>query len=161
MKTLLIPTDFNASALDIIPGLCASQQKCELNIVFVHLFKLSDSISDLLMLSRRSREFEHVGEDFLLRCRELQQQYPQIRSFRIEFFYGSTLSMFRNFLESQEINCILHPELCSWKQLNTASIDPSGLISKCGIETLTLLPKPETRRPQSLPLLEEESLMAV
>src|SRR3954463_5437544 len=125
MKTILIPTDFNASSLSFIPELCAGAQDAELQLVFVHLFRLSDSITDLLMLSRRSREFEHVGEDFLLRCRELQQQNPKISAFRIEFFYGSTLSMFRNFLEAQEISCILHPDLCSWKKLNAASIDPS------------------------------------
>ncbi|MES2458339.1 MAG: hypothetical protein V4594_22465 [Bacteroidota bacterium] len=161
MKTILIPTDFNASALNCIPQLCASMKDRELTLVFVHLFRLSDSITDLLMLSRRSREFEYVGDDFHKKCIALRNEIPEIKTLKIEFFYGSTLSMFRNFLEAQEVDGILHPELCSCQKLNPASIDPSSLVFKCGLPVLTVLQKQENPRPQPIPVQEEESLMAV
>jgi len=161
MKTILIPTDFNASALNCIPQLCASMKEPELTLVFVHLFRLSDSITDLLMLSRRSREFEYVGDDFHRKCLELKKQLPEIKTLRIEFFYGTTLSMFRNFLEAQEVDGILHPELCSCQKLNQASIDPSSLVFKCGLPVVAVLQKKENTRPQPIRAQEEESLMAV
>ncbi|WP_316791296.1 hypothetical protein [Pedobacter frigoris] len=161
MKTILIPTDFNASALNCIPEVCAAMNEKEINIIFVHLFRLSDSITDLLMLSRRSREFEHVSDDFHERCSELKKQHPVVKSIKIEFFYGSTLSMFRNFLEANAVDCILHPEFCSYGKLNKASVDPSSLVIKSGLPTVTVLKKSEARLVKQFAALEEESLMAV
>ncbi|MEJ2884544.1 hypothetical protein [Pedobacter sp. GR22-6] len=161
MKTILIPTDFNASALNCIPELCTSMNEKELNIIFVHLFRLSDSITDLLMLSRRSREFEQVSDDFHSQCFELKKQYPMIKSIRIEFFYGSTLSMFKNFLEANDVDCILHPDFCTCEKLNKMSIDPSSLVAKSGLPTVTILKTQKEVRPQPAPALEEERLMAV
>lgn len=161
MKTILIPTDFNASALNCIPDLCASMNEKELNIIFVHLFRLSDSITDLLMLSRRSREFEHISDDFHTQCAELKRSFPMIKSIRIEFFYGSTLSMFKNFLEANDVDCILHPDFCVCEKLNKSSIDPSSLVVKSGLPTVTILKKHAETRPQPVPVLEEEGLLAV
>ncbi len=161
MKTILIPTDFNASALNCIPELCASMKEKDLKIIFVHLFRLSDSISDLLMLSRRSREFEHISDDFHEGCQRLKKDFPEIKSIRIEFFYGSTLSMFKNFLEANDVDCILHPEFCICEKLNKTSVDPSALVAKSGLPTVTILKKQKEVSPQSAPVLEEESLMAV
>ncbi|ACU05862.1 MULTISPECIES: hypothetical protein [Pedobacter] len=161
MKTILIPTDFNASTLKCIPQVCSNMKGTPVNIVFVHLFRLSDSITDLLMLSRRSREFEYVSADFHKGCHELKRQLPEIKSFSIEFFYGTTLSMFRNFLEANEVDYILHPDFCSCEKLNKTSIDPSALIAKCGLPVLTLLKKCEDSFAQSVQVQEEESLMVV
>lgn len=161
MKTILIPTDFNVSALNCIPDLCKSMEKTEFNIIFVHLFRLSDSITDLLMLSRRSREFEYISDEFQEGCQDLKNAFQVIKSIRIEFFYGSTLSMFKNFLEANEVDCILHPAFCSWEKLNKASIDPQNLFSKSGLPTVTILKKQEELRHQATPALEEERLLAV
>ena len=161
MKTILVPTDFNASALNCIPQLCSNMKGTPINIIFVHLFRLSDSITDLLMLSRRSREFEYVSADFHKGCNELKQQWPEIKSFSIDFFYGTTLGMFRNFLEANEVDCILHPDFCSCQKLNKMSIDPSALIARCGLPVLTLLKKYEAPLPQPVQVQEEENLLAV
>ena len=161
MKTILIPTDFNASALNCIPELCASMKEKDLKIIFVHLFRLSDSITDLLMLSRRSREFEHISDDFHDGCQKLKATFPEIKSIRIEFFYGSTLSMFKNFLEANDVDCILHPDFCTCEKLNKTSVDPASLVAKSGLPTVTILKKTEEARRPLVPVLQEESLMAV
>lgn len=160
MKTVLIPTDFNAAAFNFIPGLCATMGEKELNIIFVHLFRLSDSITDLLMLSRRSKEFEHIDEGFHRGCRELKSNFSVIRSVKIEFFYGSTLGMFKNFLEANQVDAILHPDFCSCGKLNKNSIDPSGLVAKSGLPTVTITKKFEKPVLKPVPALEEE-LMTV
>jgi hypothetical protein len=161
MKTILIPTDFNPSALNCIPDLCKSIGEKELNIIFVHLFRLSDSITDLLMLSRRSREFEYINDEFHKRYQELKAGFPEIKSIRIEFFYGSTLNMFKNFLEANAVDCILHPDFCSCEKLNKASIDPRILVSKSGLPTFSILKKQEELEHDPTRALEEERLMAV
>lgn len=140
MHTILIPTDFRLQALDCISSLCEQNEGKELHLVFMHMFKLSDSIGDLLMLSRRNKEFEHVSDEFYQKCEELKASYPQIKSLKIDFFYGSTLSMFRNYIEGHDINQVLDPENCSISNLNKSSIDPVMLIRKCGLSILRLNP---------------------
>ncbi|PST82554.1 hypothetical protein C7T94_07740 [Pedobacter yulinensis] len=142
MQTVLIPTDFNKAALDCIPNICHQFPAQRLRFVFVHLFKLSDSISDLLMLSRRSREYDYVSDNFHEELIALQQQFLQIDSVRIEFFYGNTMSMFRDFLETQQITHVLDPSCCRMSRLNRSSIDPAPLLARCGLPLVSLVDMP-------------------
>lgn len=142
MQTILIPTDFSASTFDCMPPLCAQNHSEELTLVFVHLFKLSDSIGDLLMLSRRSREYEYVGDAFYQQCEALKVQYPNIKSIKIEFFYGSTVVLFKEFLEFHEITGILHTSNCSWSSINSASINPNVLAHKLGLPDVLIRRRP-------------------
>lgn len=139
MKTILIPTDFNASALHCIPNLCNQFKDQELNIIYVHLFKLSDDISDLLMLSRRSKEYEYVNDDFYRTAEEFKSKHSQIKSIKIEFLYGSTLAMFRNFLDAHAVNCILNPADCSCGKLSKSSLDPFILSRRSGLPTVSVI----------------------
>jgi len=136
MRHILVPTDFNVSSFDCFPNICRQLDQEELSFVFVHVFKLSDSITDLLMLSRRSREFEQVSEAFYERGRVIRAAYPQIKSIRIEFLYGATLNMFRDFLEVNTIDSVLEPESCILGKINKQSIDPLVLIQKSGLPVL-------------------------
>lgn len=149
MQTILIPTDFSASSLDCMSQLCSQNHSEELTLVFVHMFKLSDSIGDLLMLSRRSREYEYVGEAFYQQCDELRVQFPNIKAIKIEFFYGSTLVLFREFLDFHEVSGVLHPSNCSWSSINGASINPNVLAHKLGLPEVTI-----RRRPAGIPVAE-------
>eukprot|EP01132_Coremiostelium_polycephalum_P016780 gene16780-20149_t len=141
MQTILIPSNFNISALDCIPDLCEQFQNEKLNVIFIHMFKLSDSISELLLLSRRSREFEMVGDDFYKGCSQLKAQYPQIEGIRVEFLYGSTLSMFRNFLDANEVNAVFEPESRFMEKIHKYSIDPTVLVLKSGLPVVRLRKK--------------------
>ncbi|WP_129714029.1 hypothetical protein [Pedobacter sp. SYP-B3415] len=142
MQTVLIPTDFNQAALVCIPNICHQFPGQRLRFVFVHLFKLSESISDLLMLARRNREYDYVSDAFYEELTALQKQFIQIDSMRIDFFYGSTVSMFRNFLETHEVTHILDPSDCRLSMLNKSSIDPGPLMARCGLPLLTLVEMP-------------------
>lgn len=146
MQTILIPTDFSTSSLDAMSPLCSQNHSEELTLVFVHLFKLSDSIGDLLMLSRRSREYEYVGEAFYQQCEELKVQFPNIKAIKIEFFYGSTLVLFKSFLDFHEISGILHSSNCSWSSINAASINPNVLTHKLGLPEVTIRTRPAGMR---------------
>ena len=139
MKTILIPTDFSQSALQCIPALCSQYDTQKVSFVFVHMFKLSDSIGDLLMLSRRSREFEHISDEFYTSCTAYKEQFSNVEAIKIEFFYGSTVSMFKNFLETHDVDCVLNPADCSYEKINKSSIDPETLISKSGLPVLSVI----------------------
>lgn len=139
MKTILIPTDFSQRSLDCIPSLSSQYDTQKVSFVFVHMFKLSDSIGDLLMLSRRSREFENISDEFYNRCTTYKNQLKNIEAIKIEFFYGSTMSMFRNFLENHEVDCVLNPEDCSYNKINKSSIDPLTLIEKSNLPVINVV----------------------
>ncbi|MCD8741474.1 hypothetical protein LT679_12735 [Mucilaginibacter roseus] len=140
MQTILIPTDFNTEALKAVPLVCEQMKGEPLNFIFMHMFKLSDSITDLLMLSRRSREYEQVSDAFYNGCTALKKEYPQIGAIKVEFLYGSTLSMFKAFLEANAVNQVLDLKHCYAGKINKASIDPAILIQKSGLPVLPIKP---------------------
>ncbi|RFZ85948.1 hypothetical protein DYU05_10290 [Mucilaginibacter terrenus] len=138
MKTILIPTDYQPDALKCIQGITNQVRGEGINLVFVHMFKLSDSENDLLMLSRRSREYERVSDEFYKQLRDIRAQNPQIYNVKLEFLYGSTLGMFRNFLDANEVDMILESESCSFGAIHKSSINPDVLVQKSGLPVLKL-----------------------
>lgn len=140
MKSILIPTDFKPEALNCIPDLCRQSKGENLQLVFVHLFKISDSISDLLMLNRRNREYEYISDEFYQRCENIKATFLQIKHIKIDFFYGSTIAMFRNYLEGHKIDQILDPVICAVQPLNKQSIDTQNLIQKSRLKILYIEP---------------------
>lgn len=138
MQTILIPTDFQIKSINTITAISEDFEGKDITILFTHMFKLSDSISDLLMLSKRVKEYDYVGEDFYRGCHELKQNYPNVKSIRIEFFYGGTLAAFKNFLETNQVDFILDPLACQCASLNKSSIDPAVLINRANLPILQL-----------------------
>jgi len=137
MKTLLIPTDFNLTSLNCIPGLVQGYAPEKVNIILVHMMKVTDNISELLMLSRRSSEYRHISEDFYKACSKLKQQYAgSINNIRLEFFYGSTVAVFKNFLEANEVTAIVMLENYHYRMLNNNSTDPTLLANRSGYELI-------------------------
>ncbi|MDR6941204.1 hypothetical protein [Mucilaginibacter pocheonensis] len=132
MKTLLVPTDFTYQSLQSIPTIAQQYYPQKLNIVLVHMLKITDSISELLMLSRRSAEYRHIPDNFYIRCRELEKDYSHlINKISIDFFYGSTLAVFNNYLDGHQIDGIVTPH-DNYQLLFKNSIDPQILITRCG-----------------------------
>jgi len=138
MKTLLIPTDFTQQSIQSIPALVHQYYPQKVNIVLVHMLKITDSLSELLMLSRRSVEYRHIPDNFYKRCTELETTHSHvINHIAITFFYGSTIAVFNNFLDANEVDAIVKPHN-NYQLLFKNSIAPEILISKCGIEVIAL-----------------------
>jgi hypothetical protein len=138
MQTILIPTDFQLKSINTIAAISKRFEGEDIAIIFTHMFKLSDSISDLLMLSRRVKEYQYVGEDFYRECHELKLRHPQVKSISIDFFYGGTLAAFKNFLEIHQVNYILDPLASHCAPLNRSSIDPAVLINRANLPILEM-----------------------
>lgn len=139
MKTtnILIPTDFSVASLNAVNVLLEKADQ-RFNIVLVHFLQLSDSISELLMLNRRSREYQYITPEFEEKLNVLRQNYPgQITSIGTEFFYGNTVAVLKNYLEAKEIDMIVILKGHSYAKLTKNSIDPSLLIQRSGCKTIT------------------------
>jgi len=139
MKTILVPTDFNIESTKIIDALLQNLPGTQLNIIFLHAFKLSDSITDMLMLSRRSRDYDNISDDFYNILNQYKENYPlQIGAIGIEYFYGSTVAAFKNFIENFEVEHIAYPVDYNFKSINKYSIDPKILIERSGRKIMYL-----------------------
>lgn len=147
MKNILIPTDFSVESLSWTKSLLNQFKQERLNIVLIHVFLISDSILDLMLLSRRSKEYEYVSNEFWQACKHVEQRYhPQINSIQVKCFYGSTVAVFKNYLAANRIDLIVCPDDYRFKKLGKASFDPYQLIKKCGLEVVSLhVGKPEKR----------------
>ena len=139
MKTVLVPTDFNIESIKIIDSLVVTNKPEEIRIIFIHAFKLSDSITDMLMLSRRSRDYENVSDEFYTQVELYKQKYPNhINFIGIDYFYGSSVAAFKNFIEAKDATCIAFPKEYNFTPINKFSIDPATLTRRCGCEVLEL-----------------------
>jgi len=139
MKTVLVPTDFKLDSIKIIDALIQHQKNESLNIIFVHAFKLSDSITDMLMLSRRSRDYENVSDEFYQLINQAKTKYPtQINTIGIEYFYGSTVAAFKNFIEAFDVECIAYLKEYNFTPINKYSIDPKILTKRAGCAVIQL-----------------------
>lgn len=91
------------------------------------------------MLSRRSRDYENVSDEFYQKLNDYKKRYPnQVKNIGIEYFYGSTVSAFKNFIEAFEVDCIAYPKDYDFKALNKYSIDPKYLTERSGCEVVYL-----------------------
>ncbi|WP_316821576.1 hypothetical protein [Pedobacter gandavensis] len=139
MKTVLVPTDFNVESLKIIDSLVLTNKPEMLNIIFMHAFKLSDSITDMLMLSRRSRDYEMLSDEFCEKMNTYRAKYPKdIQMMRVEYFYGSTVAAFRNFIDGMNADGIAYPKGYDFNPIHKSSIDPRLLTKRCGAEVIEL-----------------------
>ena len=139
MKTVLVPTDFKLGSINIIDALIQQQPKETFNIIFVHAFKLSDSITDMLMLSRRSRDYENVSDEFYLKLNQAKAKYSDcINMIGIEYFYGSTVVAFKNFIEAFDVNAIAYLTGYDFTPINKYSIDPKLLTERSGCAVIEL-----------------------
>jgi hypothetical protein len=159
MQTLLIPTDFNTKSVDCIPELTQRYYPEKVNILLVHMMKITDCAQELQILSRRSAEYQHISEEFYTTCTTLKHKYAdRINDIRVDFFYGSTVASFKNFLEVNEVDSIIMLENYIYNQLNKDSIQPGILVSRSGVEVINVscnkAARPDVAKANSM-LMEE------
>jgi hypothetical protein len=143
MKTILIPTDFDEVSVLRTHDLLKSLKNESVKIIFFHAYKITDSISDLLMLSRRTAEYGQIPESFHKACYNLQKLFKnRIALMSIEYFYGSTMAAFRNFAEAHNVSHIHYPEAYQYQKISKYSIDPLTFLDRSGIPVLAVADEP-------------------
>lgn len=134
MRTILIPTDFNAHSVARTAVILGNFNNEKIRILFFHAYKLTDSISDLLMLRRRTTEYGQIPNAFHDACYQFRADHAEhIYTIGIEYFYGSTMAAFRNFLEANEVDAIFYPEDYNFLKITKYSIDPALFLKKSGL----------------------------
>lgn len=133
MKTVLIPTDFKPASLKVIDALLFNRPGERFNIVLFHAFKISDSITDLLMLNRRSKDYDQISDEFYFLLEDYQQRYRQLSGkISISYYYGTTVASFRNFAENLDTDFIAFAPDYPFQVINKRSFEPTRLIQRSG-----------------------------
>ena len=162
MKTqnILIPTDFSLESLNAVTGLLQKRPDQKFNISLVHFMQLSDSITELLMLARRNREYQYISAEFETAMHRIRKHNPeQVALIHTEFFYGSTVALFKNYLEAKDVDMIVTLQGHTYAKLNQNSIDPTLLLLRSGCTLFNLssaLIQPVTKAVVEQPELELE-----
>mgnify|MGYP006137000867 FL=1 len=102
--SILIPTDFSIASLNLLKQALNDNREAKRNFILVFDCNLSDSITDLLFLSKATLITSCSNETFNEGLEILKNRYADvIDSIRIEPFYGFTKAAFRNFLSANQI----------------------------------------------------------
>jgi hypothetical protein len=132
MKTIVIPSDFSLESVHVAEAIVRNERN-EVQIIFTHLFHVADDIQDLLFSNYRKKEYEFVSSEFNRQIAILKSMHPNLVRIKTEFFYGSKLAGFKNFLDYNEADEIAYSGSYGIPKLSKSSIDALPVIKKCGI----------------------------
>ena len=91
------------------------------------------------MLSRRSRDYENISDEFYQQLNQVKAKYAnQIGAIGLEYFYGSTVAAFKNFIEAFDVDCIAYLDGYNFTPINKYSIDPKVLTGRAGCPVIEL-----------------------
>lgn len=133
MKTIIIPSDFSIDSIQVAETVVRNAKE-EVKILFIHLFHVADDIQDLLFSNYRKKEYEFVSDEFRHECDMLKNVYAgKLKSVNIEFFYGSKLAVFKNFLDYNKADFIAYSKSYGIPKLSKSSIDALPVVLKSGL----------------------------
>ena len=133
MKTIIIPSDFSIESIQVAETIVRNAKE-EVRILFIHMFHVADDIQDLLFSNYRKKEYEFVSDEFRHECDMLKNVYTgRLKSITVEFFYGSKLAVFKNFLDYNNADFIAYSKRYGMPKLGKSSIDALPVIQKCGL----------------------------
>ena len=137
MTTILIPTDFTLTSLNMVKDAASRFRGQRLNIVLFHALYMPTDIHDLLFLPARV-PYEKVTEDFRHACTVIKKKNSDvIAQINFRYMYGSTNAVFRNFMEANTIDAIFMPEHIVLKKVYDNSVDLRSLFKKAAIPFIT------------------------
>ncbi len=124
MKNVIIPTDFSIKSLKLIHAAVNRFGNEALNITLVHALTPDNSISGLLMLTKRLDVSKLLNEDFNSACEVIRNKYgAAIHKLKIECYYGTSRQYLVNFLEVRKIDAIILPSDYTYKHAVKGSTD--------------------------------------
>ena len=135
MKTIVIPSDFSMESVQVAETIVRNET-ADLKIIFTHLFHVADDIQDLLFSNYRKKEYEFVSDEFRKEIKMLKDLHPHVKAVRTEFFYGSKLAAFKNFLDYNDAVAIAYSESYGVPKLSKSSIEAMPVIKKAGLKMI-------------------------
>lgn len=141
MINLLVPTDFTPASVRLAAQAVKSLNR-KANIVFFHAFEMPFYHHD--MLTGTPPYVGLMNEGLRQACRQLKDQYPHlIGSVTFRFMRGNSNSLFRNFIEANNINMIACPQDYIYTKVHKDSINPIGFFKRSRILLLQNMNAPE------------------
>ncbi|HSK12174.1 MAG TPA: universal stress protein [Phnomibacter sp.] len=138
-KHIMIPTDLSVRSLNLVRYAVNHFEGQPIKITLLHFMELPGSITDLLMIPRDGAHLRLITPEFREGISLLRNSYgSQIEGIGIDFLQGATRRMLKNYLENRKIDAILFPENYELKMPSKRSIDPSGMIRRCGWPVLSV-----------------------
>jgi hypothetical protein len=109
-KTILVPTDFSISSLNMVKSALERHQGHPLIVIFGVGVNLPDGIVDKLFFSRYQLVQGLIPKEFDEACQIVRKRYASaIRDMRVEAFSGFTQAAFQNFIDGNQIEEIYFP----------------------------------------------------
>ena len=137
MTNILIPTDFSTKSLQLAEQAIQSLETKAANIIFFHAFEMPGSAFDLLVPGRKKPYADLMTDELRQACKQLKDQYPKsIQKICFKFMEGSTVNLFRNFVDANEVDLIVCPDHYQFNPVHKLSVDPKTLFKKSGIKVI-------------------------
>jgi hypothetical protein len=137
MKNILIPTDFSPSSLRLVEAALKTEGYNRCNVILFHAFDLPSNPFDMLRNGAKDPAATLLTEEFRLACKQLKDEYGrQVGKIVIKTMQGSTRSLFRHFLDANDIDLIFCPDTYLYSKVHERSLDPLPFFGKCGVPVI-------------------------
>lgn len=145
MKNVLIPTDFTADSLHLVNKTAATLGDEKFNVVLFHCFNLPDDIVNLMFISREKIYKGLVSDEFRNQCKKLKNlHFDAINSIHVKYLYGSTVRLFKNFAEANNIDAIVLPDDLQLQLPHKYSYNPVSILKKSGLTIISTFKPTQT-----------------
>lgn len=152
MKKILIPTDFRKESLLLIEEAARLFSDDRLDIVLGLGYRLPENRLGILSFKPQRFAAREMSPAFKEQLKYIREKYPQkIRSVRVEFFCGSNMIAFENYLAMNEIGRALIPADGFLKYADSRFFGISKSIRKSAIQVEEVdLVKVEDMSPETI-----------
>lgn len=138
MRNVLIPTDFSTASLEKVSQVIHAMDDQPMNIILFHAFEKTCTGPDLLGNSKRLPYADLLTDDFRNACRRIKTSHARkINSIYVRHMYGSTVPLFRNFIDAHDVDVIACPDGYEYNPVTRESVNPANMFKKSGITLLT------------------------
>lgn len=157
MKNVLIPTDFSNDCFQLIGKAAETLSNEKFNVILFHAFDIPANLGDLMFLGRDKIYANLVSDEFRSSCKKVKNLYiKNVNSISVRYMYGTTVRLFRNFADANEINLIVLPAGIQLGMPHKHSYNPVNMLKRSGIEILSSF---NNVRP-AVSLVRNESMVA-
>lgn len=160
MRNILIPTDFSEASLQLVERTIDVLDDQQVSITLFHAFDMQNYAPDVLGSPRRVPYAHLLTDEFRNACKRIKDRNSKlVKGIFFKHMFGNTASVFRNFLDANDIDMIVAPDDFRWSPVSATSIDPTSLFAKSGIPVLKNLQRKRTVVHSAAPLAETVAVL--
>lgn len=135
MTHILIPTDFTTRSVSFAEEIANDlPDKC--SIIFFHAFDVPESLLHAIHKSGLRNHHNLITEELRTECRKLSQRCRQIVNISYRIMYGNSLAVFRNHVESNNIDLIYVPFHYRFTPISKESVDICKWVGKTNADVI-------------------------